>query len=119
MDDIKKELKIFAKGEYVFSESEDPNQFYVYRKDDGVLGDIGRLAMDMFQDYVCYKMFEGEITTVVANNVCFEQSNDDKRIRLTVKEFETKLDIEPIYITTPINSSFGQRVKSLFHKRRK
>ncbi len=78
------ELKAMTDGTFTFAESEDPNVFYFYRNDGEVIGDVGRTPMDFYQNWICTKMFNGEITEVVMNDICFETSVDGKCIRLTV-----------------------------------
>jgi len=78
------ELKAMTDGTFIFAESEDPNVFYFYRNDREVIGDVGRIPMDFYQDWIRTKMFNGEITEMVTNDVCFETSDDGKYIRLTV-----------------------------------
>ncbi len=78
------ELKAMTDGTFTFAESEDPNVFYFYRNDREVIGDVGRIPMDFYQNWICTKMMNGEITETVMNDVCFETSNDGKFIRVTV-----------------------------------
>lgn len=78
------ELKAMTDGTFTFAESEDPNVFYFYRNDGEVIGDVGRKPMDFYQNWICTKMFNGEITEVVMNDICFGTSDDNKCIRLTV-----------------------------------
>ena len=78
------ELKAMTDGTFTFAESEDPNVFYFYRNDGEVIGNVGRMPMDFYQNWICTKMFNGEITEMVMNDICFETSDDDKCIRLTV-----------------------------------
>jgi len=113
-----KKLMAISQGEYVLSETENTNQFYFYRKDNEVLGDVGRLPMDMYQAYICQKMFAGEITSVIMNNILFETSDDGKCIRLTTNELENTIGLEPIHIDTHKEPSFGQKIKSLFKRRK-
>ena len=44
--------------------------------------------MDFYQNWICTKMFNGEITEMVMNDICFETSDDDKCTRLTVSGIE-------------------------------
>lgn len=78
------ELKAMTDGIFTLAESEDPNVFYFYRNDREVIGDVGRIPMDFYQNWICIKMFSGEITEMVMNDICFETSVDGKCIRLTV-----------------------------------
>ena len=78
------ELKAMTDGTFIFAESEDPNVFYFYRKDREVIGDVGRIPMDFYQKWICTKMFNGEITGIVMNDICSEKSVDGKYIKLTV-----------------------------------
>lgn len=80
------ELKAMTDGTFTFAESEDPNVFYFYRNDGEVIGEVGRIPMDFYQNWICTKMFNGEITEMVMNDICFETSDDGKCIRLTVSK---------------------------------
>ena len=81
---MSKELQAFSDGTFVFAEDENGKQFYFYREDGEVLGDVGRRPMDFYQHYIMTKMMNGEITGMVANNLKFEESTDGKCIRITV-----------------------------------
>ena len=78
-----KQLMVLSDGTFSFSESDVENQFYFYRNDKGVLGDVGRIPMDFYQEYICHKMFSGEIKGAFASNVKMEISDDNKCIRIT------------------------------------
>ena len=74
-------------GTYTLQQSdENPNQFYFYRNDEGVLKDIDREPMDLYHAFIMQKMFDGEITGMVMNNICEEMSDDGTTIRLTVSD---------------------------------
>ena len=75
-----------ANDTYVFIEGDNPNQFFFYRKDGEVLGDIDHEPMDFYHAWVMEKMMSGEIDGMVANNVLTELSADGKCMRITVKE---------------------------------
>lgn len=83
---MSKERMAFSDGEYTFAESEVKNQFFFFRNDGEVLGGVGNIPMEFYQHYIMNKMFSGEITEMVANNICFETSTDGKCIRLTVSD---------------------------------
>jgi hypothetical protein len=117
MDNEEKKLASVVCNGYVFCETENPNQFLFYRKDDEVLGDVNRIAMAMHEKYICLQMIEGNITDVVMNNFSFERSDDGKCIRLTTYEIDN--DFPPIHINTKNDrSSFSQKVKSLFKRKK-
>lgn len=78
------EFKAMTNGTFTLSESEDPNVFYFYRNDGEVIGDVDRIPMDFYQNWICTKMMNGEITEIVMNDICFETSDDGKCMRLTV-----------------------------------
>ena len=78
------ELKAMTDGTFTFSESEDPNVFFFYRNDGEVIGNVGRIPMDFYKNWIRTKMFNGEITEMVMNDICFATSIDGKCIRLTV-----------------------------------
>ena len=79
-----KELLAVSDGTYTLSETEEENQFYFFRNDHGVLTDIGRETMDLYQAYIMQKMVDGEITDMVMNDIYSEMSVDGKCIRLTI-----------------------------------
>ena len=74
---------------YVFIEGDEPNQFFFYRKDGEVLGDIEYEPMDFYHAWVMEKMMSGEIEGMVANNILTELSTDGKCVRITVKEISS------------------------------
>lgn len=115
-----KELKAFTDGEYVFSETEEANQFYFYRQDGQVLGEVGRIPMDMYQNYMCMKMFESDTPEMVANNIRFDTSEDGKCIRLTTFAFGQKDPIiEEDSIKKEETKGIKKLVKSLFNRSKK
>lgn len=75
-----------ANETYVFIEGDEPNQFFFYRKDGEVLGDVDHEPMDFYHAYIMQKMMDGEIDGMVANNILTEVSTDGKCMRITVKE---------------------------------
>lgn len=81
---MSKELMAMSNGTFTLAESENPNVFYFYRNDNEVIGDVGRIPMGFYQNYICKKMMDGEIKEMVMNDICFETSNDGKCIRLTI-----------------------------------
>jgi len=83
---VSKELKALSNGEFTLAETEVENQFYFYRNDGKILGDVGRIPMDFYQQYIMSKMMNGEITEIVMNNILFETSDDGKCIRLTTSD---------------------------------
>ena len=80
------ELNVITDGTFTFAESEDKNVFYFYRNDGEVIGDVGIIPMDFYRSWIRTKMFNGEITGIVMNDICFEISDDSKCIRLTVSK---------------------------------
>ena len=94
---------------YTLSESEDKNVFYFYRNDEGVLSDVGRKPMDLFQSYIMQKMTKGEIETdFFMGNICFEKSTDGKCIRLIIEDVSKKVaSKKPNFIKRLINKIFG------------
>ncbi len=75
-------------GTYSLVESDDPNIFFFYRNDEGIIGDVGRLPMDFYQNWICTKMMKGEIAHVVMNNICFQTSIDGRVIRIVTSEMK-------------------------------
>ena len=80
---MEKEYNAVSDGTYTLQEGDD-NRLYFYREDGKVLGDVGRIPMDLYQAYVMQKMMTGEITDMVANNIKYETSDDGKIIRMTI-----------------------------------
>lgn len=97
-------------GTYVLSESDVPNQFYFYREDHEVLTDIDHEPMDLYHAYIFQKMIDGEISGTYMGNICFEYSDDNKCIRLTV----TSIGDSPTGI---VNNSACKNKKPNFFKR--
>lgn len=83
---MEKEYLSVSNGEFTLSETEVENQFLFYRNDGEVLGDVGRIPMVFYREYIVHKMIEGEITDMVMNNIYFETSGDGKMIRLTISD---------------------------------
>ena len=102
---------------YVFVEGDIPNQFFFWRKDGEVLGDIEHEPMDFYHAWVMQKMVSGEIEGMVANNILTELSTDGKCMRITVKEIASgpiiQLDLdETMEVKKPVKKeSWFQRIK--------
>ena len=108
----KKELKVLSNGEYKFAETENNSQFNFYRNDGEVLGDVGRLPMEVFQDYIFNKMLSGELTTAVATNIKFEMSDDGRCLRMTTLGYGSKEPVEQTgVIKRLVRSLFGRNKK--------
>jgi len=116
---MSKELMQISNGTFIMEETEDPNIFYFFRKDEEPLGDVGRLPMDFYQHYMLQKMFSGEITSIVMNNLEFLKSTDDKMMRIRVipigedSNLETELKrSEDVVIKREVESkeTFWQRI---------
>ena len=88
------ELLQLSDDTYIFIESEDKRVFYFYRKDGEKLGDVGRMPMDFYQAYIMQKMMKGDISGPVFGNLCFETSNDEKCIRITIVDYEELPKVE-------------------------
>jgi hypothetical protein len=103
---------------YVFIEGEEPNQFFFYRKDGEVLGDIDHEPMDFYHAWVMQKMMSGEIEGMVANNILSELSDDGKCMRITVKEIAKgpiiQIDLdEAVALSEPVKKeSWFKRLKN-------
>jgi hypothetical protein len=109
------ELRLFSDGVFTLSETENENQLYFYRNDGTVLDDVGEAPMDFYQNYIIMKMMEGEITDVVMNDICFEESDDGKCIRLTISGVDNS---RPSTNAKEINGekSKGNFFKNIFKK---
>ena len=81
---MSQEVNSVTNGIFTLQEADEGNVFYFYRNDDGVLGDVGRMPMDFYQEYVVYKMMTAKgKPEVLMNEIYFETSKDGKCIRLT------------------------------------
>ena len=83
---MSKQFNSVSNGTYTLQEGENKNQLYFYRNDGGVLSNIDREPMDLYQAYIMQKMINGEITDMVMNNIYSEISEDRKYIRLTISD---------------------------------
>lgn len=83
-------------GTYVLQEGEDKNQFFFFRKDGGEINQDEADPMDLYQAYICRKMMESDNPQMVMNNLKFETSTDNKCIRITVMDFESRDIPEPV-----------------------
>ena len=105
------EFRAVSDGTFTLQETEKKNQFYFYRNDGGVLADIGRKPMDLYQAYIMKKMMDGEITDIVMNNIYSETSDDGKCIRLTISDIG-----ENVHRNNSTVSEKPSFLKRLFHK---
>ncbi|MBR6034128.1 MAG: hypothetical protein IKP28_05300 [Clostridia bacterium] len=71
-------------GTFTLQETENKNQFYFYRNDGGVLTDVDREPIELYQAYIAHKIMSGEITSIVVSTIQSEISDDGKCIRLTI-----------------------------------
>ena len=105
------QFNTISDGTFTLQEGKNKNQFYFYRNDGGVLTNIGREPMEMYQEYITEKMFDGEITDVVANDVYSELSDDGKCIRLTIcgigEKPISKRGNQPCFLKKLFNEIFG------------
>ncbi|MDD4705634.1 MAG: hypothetical protein PHS24_00265 [Bacilli bacterium] len=113
MDD-KKELESYTDGIYIFQETENEKQFYFYRADGEVLGELDNEAMETYQKYICMKMLkQNTIPPIIANNITFDTSDDGKCIRLTIFDIFKK----EIIINQQKEKGIKKLVKSIFGKK--
>lgn len=112
-----KDLKAVSDGTFIFSETENENQFYFYRKDGEVLTDIDSEPMEFYQALITRKMMDGEMpAAIIANNMYSEMSADGKVIRVTVcgigedpnPHTNPKLNKKPSHFRRLINKVFGK-----------
>ena len=82
---MSKEYLAVTDGTYTLTETDVSNQFYFYRNDGGVLGEIDHEPIDLYHAYIMNKMMNGEITDIVANNIRSQISSDGKCVRLLVE----------------------------------
>lgn len=105
MEDNKQYINV-TNGEYTLAETDNPDQFFFYRNDGEELGEVDRLPMDMYQSYVCNKIMTTGDTEIVANNIEFERSTDNKCIRLTVYDMNKELPKKENKVKTFIKTLF-------------
>ena len=111
---MSKKFMTVSDGEFSLSETENENQFYFYRNDRKVLGDVGDMPMDLFQALIIQKMMTGEITELVVANIRYEYSEDETIIRLTTSKIGEKDEsVEPVAISSKKQPNF---IRRLFNK---
>lgn len=102
---MSKEYLAVSDGTYTLTETDAPNQFYFYRNDDGVLGEVDHEPMDLYHAYIMNKMMNGEITDIVANNIRSQISSDGKCMRLLVapigEEPKAPEELEEVNLNVP------------------
>lgn len=89
-----KELRAVTDGTFTLAETEKENQFYFYRNDGGVLTDIDREPMDLYQSYIVNRMMMGEITEMVSCDIHLQISEDKKCIRLIISDIGAEINEE-------------------------
>lgn len=83
---MSKELQELTDGTYTLKETGVENQFFFFRNDHEVLGDVGTSHMELFAKYLIEKSKKEKIQqSVYECKMRFEISKDGKIIRLTVK----------------------------------
>ena len=117
-----KEFNAITDETYVFIEGDEPNQFFFYRKDGEVLGEIEHEPMDFYHAWVMEKMMSGEIDGMIASNVLTELSTDGKCMRITVKEIAkgpiAQTDLEAKMVKPVKKETWFQKLKrKLFGQR--
>lgn len=93
---------------YILTEGNQANIYYLFRKDDAIINCVTNIHRDIFQNYICLKSMRGELDPSTIDNIDFALSDDRKGITITVYEKEKKE-------SHPLISSL---VKSLFKKSR-
>lgn len=73
-------------GTFTLEETKVHNQFYFFRNDHSVLGDVGTIPIEMFSRYLIHKVREGEINERYVGEIFYEISKDGKVLRLTVTD---------------------------------
>lgn len=108
-------------GTYTLRETDVPYQFYFYRNDGDVLGDVEDEPMDLYHAYIMNKMMTGEITEMVMNNIRSQLSSDGKCIRLLVapigEEPKSPEEIEEDRVYAPRRKpkmNLWQKIKRFF-----
>lgn len=114
----KKTFKTVTDGVHILSETENENQFYFYRKDGRVLGNVGRLPMDMYEHYVCTKMIESNQMEIISNKIEFETSTDGTCIRLTTMDFGVKISL-PTKVEPSEETGMKKLIKSIFNNKKR
>lgn len=118
---MRKELQAFTDGTYVFSETEIEGAFLFYRNDGCVLRDIQFEPIDMYQDYICTKMFTEGTTSAVYNELKTKMSSDNRCLLLMTKEMDLYLDknnniVENVEVSKKVNP-VKRMIKSVFVKK--
>jgi len=115
---MSKKLQSFTDGTHVFQETEDEGKFLFYRNDEKELGDVEDDAMHMYQNYICVKMMQGEISGAIGGGIETKMSEDGKV--MLVSTTIAKLDLPTIVIPDPNviqekkNNPVKRMIKSVF-----
>lgn len=80
-----------SNGIFTLSETKNKNQFYFYRNDGEVIGDIGNEPIDLVQAYLSRKMMDGEFTDMISKDIYFKKTEDGKCGVLTICEIGEKV----------------------------
>lgn len=111
---MSKELQKLTDDTYTFSETEEENQFYFFRNDHELLGDVGSAPIVLFAQYLVEKDRKNELkkNKVYKGTICFEISNDHKVIRMTVSDNQKDLHI----VRSGKNKDLWSSIKNFFKK---
>lgn len=117
-----KELQKLTDDTFTFSETEEENQFYFFRNDHELLGDVGSAPIVLFAQYLVEKDRKNELkkNKVYKGTICFEISNDHKVIRMTVSDNQkSKPDLHIVRSCENQNmwSSLKEFFKRIFKKK--
>ena len=89
-----KEYVTITDGTYILSETDSPNEFVFYRKDGRMLGDVGRIPMDMYEWRVCQKAIHCNVIEPIIESVIFDRSRDDTCLKLTILWYDIPKETE-------------------------
>lgn len=84
----KREYLTITDGTYILSETDCPNEFAFYRKDGEILGDVGRIPMEMYDWRMFKRMQDYNIVEPIIESIIFERSRDDRCLMMTVMWYD-------------------------------
>jgi len=83
-----KQYVTITDGTYILSETDLKNEFLFYRKDGGVLGNVGRIPMDMYEWRMYQNAVYYNINEPIIESIIFERSRDDTVLMMTIMWYE-------------------------------
>ena len=89
-----KELKSVSNGIFTLAETGLENQFYFYRNDMEIVGDAGRIPIELYKEYVIEEIINGKMDARIESKISCELSEDGIFLKITVDSNETKMQVE-------------------------